>query len=251
MRKRSLIVPILVACAFVALLAAGSFVTNANTIDDVAWKGDPVPPCFVNAALCGGHLLGTDEVGRDLAARLVTGARVTLGISFLAALLTLAFAAILAALARFGGPVVRFVVMRLGVGVSSMPAWLFLVALVDVGAHVRSHAGLSWAMLVVVTAAIFWPKMTSLLGSTHSPMPVIDRFFRDWASIVLVLATIEFFGYGTMPPTASWGNMLASMEATLQTGWWVGVFPGLCIFATVFALRAVARYAFSESVEAE
>ena len=245
MHRRSLVVPILVACAFVALLTAGLFVTNANTIDDIAWKGDPVPPCFVNAALCGGHLLGTDEVGRDLVARIVTGARVTLGVSFLAALLTLAFAAILAALARFGGPVVRFFVTRLGVGVSSMPAWLFLVALVDVGASVRAHMALSWTMLAVVTAAIFWPKMVALLGSAPASVPVVNRFLRDWASIILTLSTIEFFGYGTMPPNASWGNMLSSMEATLQTGWWVGVFPGICIFVTVLALRAIARYSFA------
>jgi len=245
MRRRSFVVPILLACAFVALLAAGSFVTNANTIDDVAWKGDPVPPCFVNAALCGGHLLGTDEVGRDLVARLVVGARVTLGVSFLAALLALAFAAILAVSARFGGPVVRFVVTRLGIGVSSMPAWLFLVALVAIGASIRGHDGLSWTMLALVTAAIFWPKMTALLGSTPALMPLVDRFLRDWASVILALSTIEFFGYGTMAPTASWGNMLSSMEATLQTGWWVGVFPGICIFAAVFALRAIARYSFA------
>jgi peptide/nickel transport system permease protein len=247
MRRPSIVILAVVAIAFVALLVAGSFVPGANTIDDVAWRGDPVPPCFVDAAHCGGHVLGTDEVGRDLLARLLVGAQTTLGFTFLAALLTFAFASIFAMLTRFGGRAVRYVVARLSVGVSSLPAWTVLIALIAVGIAVRGKMGPGWTMLIIVSATLSWPKMADLLGSTRGPVPVLNRFLRDWASLVLLVSTIEFFGYGMTPPTPSWGNMLSSMEATLQTGWWVGFFPGLCIFVAVFGLRAVARYALSST----
>src|SRR5665213_2094589 len=67
------------------------FITHwdPNSIDDVAWKGDPVPPCFVNALLCGGHIHGTDEVGRDLLSRLLYGAQVSLQVGIFAVIMEL------------------------------------------------------------------------------------------------------------------------------------------------------------------
>src|SRR5665213_4061003 len=49
---------------------------DPTAIDNKWWNGDPVPPCFINAAICGNHLLGTDEVGRDLLSRLLFGAQI-------------------------------------------------------------------------------------------------------------------------------------------------------------------------------
>jgi len=237
-----------VALLFVALLIAGAFVSNANVIDDKAWRGDPVPPCFVDAALCGGHVLGTDEVGRDLLARLVVGARVSLGDSFLAAVFTFLFAAALTALARLGGPIVRYIVTCLSVGVSSLAAWPFLIVLIIVGGSARNANWVGSTFLAIVVAAIAWPKMTELLGRTRAAVPILNRFLRDWASILLVVSTAAFLGYGLPPPpTPSWGGVLASMEATMETGWWVPFFPFLCIFVTVLGLRTVARYAFSST----
>jgi len=248
MSRRAIVALSVVALLFVALLIAGSFVSNANVIDDKAWRGDPVPPCFVNATLCGGHVLGTDEVGRDLLARLVVGARTSLGSSFLAAVFTFLFAVALAAAARFGGPIVKYIVTCLSVGVSSLPAWPFLVVLIVVGGNARNENWVSSSFVAIVVAAISWPKMTGLLGRTRALVPILDRFLRDWASILLVVSTAAFLGYGMPPPpTSSWGGVLASMEATMQTGWWVPFFPVLCIFGTVFGLRAVARYALSST----
>src|SRR5581483_9927600 len=69
--------------------------------------------------------------------------------------------------------------------------------------------------------------------------PIVVQATLDVAGVIITESTISFLGFGIQPPTASWGNMLANAESTLQTGWWVAVFPGLCILVTVLAVNYI------------
>ncbi len=82
MRKRAIAAVVLTCTVFAVIFVSASLLESyANTIDNLHWTGYPIPPCFVNATTCGGHLFGTDEVGRDVLARLIVGARSSLGMS--------------------------------------------------------------------------------------------------------------------------------------------------------------------------
>src|ERR1700693_1237928 len=104
MHKRAGIAAILVILiALLVLSYSPQIESAANAIDQAHWQGYPMPPCFLDAKLCGGHVLGTDENGRDMLARLMVGARLSLGVTLLAAILELAFGVVFGTLVRRGG----------------------------------------------------------------------------------------------------------------------------------------------------
>src|SRR5947209_5295799 len=86
---------------------------NPTAIDQTWWHGDPVPPCFLAAAQCGHHLLGTDEVGRDLLSRLLFGAQISLEVSVFAVVVEITIGTVLGAIAGFYGGWVDYLLMRL------------------------------------------------------------------------------------------------------------------------------------------
>ena len=104
---------VLVLIILAAVLAKFLGLPDPNAIDQKYWLGDPVPPCFVNAALCGGHFLGTDEVGRDLLSRLFYGAQVSLQVGLFAVIMELVIGTVIGAIAGYYGGWVDYLLMRL------------------------------------------------------------------------------------------------------------------------------------------
>jgi peptide/nickel transport system permease protein len=78
---------------------------DPNAIDEVHWQGTPLPPCFQDRALCGGHSLGTDENGRDLLSRLMFGARISLTVGVAAVVMELCIGTVLGAISGYFGTV--------------------------------------------------------------------------------------------------------------------------------------------------
>jgi peptide/nickel transport system permease protein len=208
-----------------------------------------MPPCFQDSATCGGHIIGADENGRDEFARLVAGGQVTLGVSLLAALMSLSIGVVLGAAMRYGGAVASFVIKRAADAITCMPAWPFLLVLaLSVFDRSLRYAPPLWG-LAVLLSAVGWPRATRLLTGT-GPRSRLNQAARDWRNAILVLSTIDFLGYGVQPPAASWGNMLANSEANLQDMWWAAAFPGLCIFLAVFLIE-IGRRAIFDTETAE
>jgi peptide/nickel transport system permease protein len=243
------IVAATVVVVILAALFAGSILlqNNALKIDEVHWQGNPMPPCFENAAQCGGHALGADENGRDEFARLVVGGWVTLGISFLAVVIGLTIAVVLGVAMRYGGAIMRFSIMRVADAITCFPAWPFLLVLVLAAFTRPNRFAPSWWGLAILLAVLSWPQMTRLALVAVGYGSLLNQAARNWRNAILIFSTIEFLGYGIQPPTPSWGNMLANAEATLQDQWWAAVLPGLCIFFAVFLIEIGRRAVFGTS----
>ncbi|MGB8965262.1 MAG: ABC transporter permease [Candidatus Cybelea sp.] len=242
---------------------------DPNAIDNVHWQGMPLPPCFQDAAQCGGHTLGTDEVGRDLLSRLLFGARISLTVGLFAVIMEVLIGATLGAIAGYYGGWIDYGLMRLTDVFLSIPLLPLLLVLTAIVAATSSRAALNFGVIVIIIGALSWPPVARLVRASFLSLrerefaeaaralgnndgriifrhllpnaiaPIVVQATLDVANVIVLESTLSFLGLGIQPPTASWGNMLANAQSNLQTAWWAAVFPGLCILITVLAINYI------------
>ena len=221
-----------------------------------------------------GHWLGTDELGRDTALRLLHGGRVSLAVGIAGALAAALLGTLVGLVAGYFGGWIDAALMRLTDGVAAAPLLPLLIVLAAVD---LTKAGLSpeWAvsetasvMRIVVIVAIFgWPGAARLVrGATLSvrerdyvraavgvgagPVRIMVRhLLPNVASPLLVAGTLavghvillesvlSFLGLGIQPPLPSWGNMLNNAQELMSSAPLLAVLPGALIFATVLAVN--------------
>ena len=203
-----------------------------------------------------GHLLGTDDIGRDQFARLLHAGRVSLGIGFFGATVTLSFGLVLGIMAGyFGGPfddLMNWLITTL----DSIPA-LYLLLLIS--AILRPTAEL----LVLTIALIGWTGTTRLIRGQTLSICNLDYIISARASgasrwrimfvhifpnlisitaialarfignLILIESGLSFLGLGVQPPQATWGNMLSKSQQFFTLGPHLVIFPGLLITITV------------------
>lgn len=242
---------------------------NPNHIDEVHWQGNPLPPCFQSAAACGGHPLGTDEVGRDLLSRLLFGARISLEVGIFTVFIEVIIGTILGAIAGYYGGWVDWLLMRITDVFLSIPLLPLLLVLTAIVAASSSKAALSFGVIVLIIGALSWPSVARLVRASfltlrerefaeaaravgnsdlriifrhllpNAVAPIVVQATLDVANVIILESILSFLGLGIQPPTASWGNMLANAQANLQVAWWAAVFPGLCILVTTLSINYI------------
>ncbi len=209
-----------------------------------------------------GHPLGTDTLGRDLASRVVAGARVSLlvGIGAVAMQLTIGVSAGL--VAGFYRGWVDQLLMRLADVQQSIPFLVLVVAVAAVvGPSLRNTIlvlGIAgWVTYGRVVRAQVLSLMTQeyvtaaqalgggarrvmtrhLLPNLVAPITVIATL--TVSTVILIEASLSFLGLGVPPPTPTWGGMVADGRNYLADAWWVSVVPGTTIFLTVLSINLV------------
>ncbi len=198
------------------------------------------------------HLLGTDELGRDILSRTIYGARITLRITFLTVLIAGPIGVIIGTTAGYSGGWVDLVLMRIVDVFLAFPSLVLALAFVaamgpGIENAVIAIALATWAPIArlaraealsirnsdyVAAARLQGASSLRLVFSHVMPMclpSVVVRLTLNMAGIILTAASLGFLGLGAQPPSAEWGAMLSSgREFILSNGWIAGV-PGCAI----------------------
>jgi peptide/nickel transport system permease protein len=221
------------------------------------WRmvGRPFLPPFEG----GRFLLGTDTLGRDLAAGLVHGARVSLLIGLVSTCVSLLIGVPLGAVAGYAGGWVDDALMRFTEFFQTIPSFALAIVLVAIlqptlNSIVLAIGIVSWppvARLVrgevmslktreyvqaAVTIGQSTPRIifSQILPNTIAPIIVMGSLMI--ASAILLESSLSFLGLGD-PNMMSWGYMVGAGRTRLIDAWWVSFFPGIAIFLTVLALN--------------
>jgi peptide/nickel transport system permease protein len=202
------------------------------------------------------HLLGTDQLGRDMLARIMMAGRVSMTVGFAAMLLSTALGTVVGAVAGYYGRLTGTVLMRMVDAMLCFPAiflLLTLAALVEPGlwtitliialtswmevariveGQIRALRERDFAVSAeVMGASDRWIIFRELLPNAVAAIVVAATLIV--ARAILLESYISFLGYGIQPPTPSWGNMLTNAQQYFDTAPWLAIFPGVMITLAV------------------
>lgn len=231
------------------LIVMAAFAPLIATHDPIAQnlQGRLQPP------LSSGHLLGTDEFGRDIFSRIVYGSRVTLYIVLLVTLTAPVFGLVVGTVAGYFGGWIDTVLMRLTDIFLAFPRLILALAFVaalgpGIGNAILAIALTAWPPYARVARAETLTVRNSdyiaavqlqgagsgrILARHIAPMcvpSVIIRVTLDMAGIILTAAGLGFLGLGAQPPMPEWGLMISTGRKFMFDQWWVATMPGLAIF---------------------
>lgn len=209
------------------------------------------------------HLLGTDRFGRDVLIRLLVGARISLAVGLLAALVSTAVGVGAGAVAGYAGGAVDRAIVAVtdaALAIPRVPFLLLLVAVIEPGAWVTVLAlGVTGWMTVArlvrgeVRTLGVRPFVDAARALGMSPLRVLVRHVLPNAltpalvaaalgvgSAIMLEAGLSFLGLGVQPPTASWGNMIASGRDALMFAPWVSLAPAAAVAVVVLGCSWIA-----------
>jgi peptide/nickel transport system permease protein len=206
-----------------------------------------------------GHPFGTDQLSRDVLARVVSGARISLSVALLAVMLSITIGATVGLVSGYWGGIVDAALMRLVDGALAIPRLFILLLVLAVWERVPVVA------LILLIGATGWFATSRLirgevlrlreegyvraaeaLGARRRRIifrhllpnalgPLLVAATLGVGDVILLEAGLSFLGLGIQPPTPSWGGMILDSKEVLVSAPWAGIFPGLAIVITVWS----------------
>lgn len=263
----------LAAMAVIVVLAVLSFAAPLieRYVLDVDYTSTNIDKAFLTIG-AEGHILGTDDVGRDHLARLLYAGQISLSIAFISAILSLIIGVALGVITGYYGGIVDDIVNWLITTLDSIPRLFLLIIVSGVVLRSRDLSGTIFTgpfALVFILGFLGWSGITRLvrgetlsirereyiisaraIGSsplrimfTHIIPNLLSVVFItlaiDIGTLILVESALSFLGFGVRPPAASWGNMLTNANSFFTKGPHLVVAPGLLIVVTVLCLYVI------------
>jgi peptide/nickel transport system permease protein len=208
------------------------------------------------------HVLGTDELGRDVLVRIIYGARVSMAVGISGVLIGSAVGVALGLLAGLYRGWLELLVMRIGDVQLAFPYLLLAIAILAVvGPSLPALIAVLSIRTWVVYARTVRAAVLSLMGREFTQAaralgarpqrialrhllpnvvaPITVLATAELGSLILLESTLSFLGIGVQPPMPSWGSMLSSGRAYLTNAWWIATFPGGAMLLVVLAVNVL------------
>ena len=208
------------------------------------------------------HLLGTDQLGRDILSRLIYGGRISIEVGFIAVSLSLFIGIFMGAYAGYYGGVTDSILMRFVDIMLTFPSFFLILAISAILKpsiiNIMIIIGLtSWMGIARIIRAEFtqnrekdYVLAAKAAGAPDSYImffeilpntiaPILVSATLGVAGAILIQTSLAFLGIGIMPPTASWGGMLSRGKTYIMVAWWLTLFPGIAILLTVLSFNLV------------
>lgn len=210
------------------------------------------------------HLCGTDSTGRDIAARMLHGARTSLSIGFVAQSISLLIGVTLGGLAGYYRGWIDIGLCRFIEVIDCFPSLLLILVVISLSESQNNMftimaviGATSWTGLArlvrgeflklsvqpftlaaqAIGASDFRVILRHLLPNSLGPILVAATF--GVASAILVESSLSFLGFGMQAPTPSWGDILSESRKYIDFAWWLAFFPGLAILITIMSYNFV------------
>jgi peptide/nickel transport system permease protein len=224
---------------------------------DAAFRPDPL---VINQPPGAEHWFGTDQVGRDILARIIYGGQISLAIGLLAMVVSIVIGVLLGSVSGYVGGVTDGAIMRFTDAMLSIPGIFLIIALtVFLGATlptlILSIGFLNWMIIARVMRALFlslkeqdFVMAARCLGVQNVRImwghilpnaiaPVVVTATLTVGEAILTETAISYLGLGIQPPTPSWGNMLKNAQDLIWSAPWLAIFPGVMIFITILCIN--------------
>ncbi|MBI64625.1 MAG: peptide ABC transporter permease [Chloroflexi bacterium] len=239
--------------------AFAPIITDFDPIRDADFSNVLLPPFYIE----GGntvHILGTDQIGRDIFSRMLYGGRVSLLVAGVAILSGTIIGTILGMISGFKGGIWDEIIMRL------VDMWIAL-PFIMVALVIAIVLGQSWGVMFLLLTLIAWVSFVRPIrgevlslrereyiqyatSAGASQLRIIIRhILPNISSTVLVIATmnagglvlaesiLSFLGVGIPAPTPTWGSLVSDGRGYLEDAWWISTMPGISIFLLVMSLN--------------
>jgi peptide/nickel transport system permease protein len=206
------------------------------------------------------HLLGTDEIGRDVLSRILSGAHLSLEIAVVVVAIGAAVGTMLGLIAGYAGGWTDELLMRLSDIFLAFPALVLAMA-------IAATLGPSIGHTMLALTVLWWPWYARLIRGQvlslrerqyveaahavgvppsgviwrhllpNTLTPLLVQVSLDVGFAILAASSLSFIGLGVQPPTPDWGLMVADAQSYVRSAWWVGTFPGLAIMLAVLGFN--------------
>jgi len=211
------------------------------------------------------HLLGTDQLGRDILSRMIFGSRVSLTVGMCVVLVAGGVGTTLGLIAGYYGGRIDNLIMRLVDLQTAFPGLLVALAIITmIGPSVRNiiivlsingwmvYARMIRGTTLALRNSLFVDAARSIgcrsrriiflhmLPNLASPLITLGTL--ELARIILAEAVLSFLGLGIQPPASSWGLMINEGHTYITLAWWLVTFPGIAIALTVLSINLVATW---------
>ena len=206
------------------------------------------------------HLLGTDDLGRDILSRVMTGARISLGVAAIVLSIAVSLGCVVGGISGYVGGIYDDILMRV---TDLFLAFPFLILAIAISASL----GPSLRNTVIALSVVYWPWYARLVRGQvllvknreyveaarsagaadrrilvrhvfpNALSPVIVQLTLDIGYAILATSSLSFIGLGAQPPTPEWGAMINTARSHFQDAWWFITFPGVALALTVLGFN--------------